>query len=173
MNKLQIFSLICNVNKSKCACSSINLLLMNGYTWGTVHFLWQKIMGPMRWGFGGTWTSNLMTNTLLWPFEVGTIKTRCFLSHVFNTGCGEKDLYNILFLTDDEWMFLRNNQFLWQKMSHSKGGSTQNLRIHAECSAIWSGFWPILEPDGIRVSRTQCQTLRSCNQLLVIQVWTS
>ena len=54
-----------------------------------------------------------------------------------------------------------------------QGGSTQNLRIHAECSAIWSGFWPILVTDGMRVSRTQCQTLRSCNQLHVIQFCTS
>ena len=61
-------------------------------------FLWQKIYGSNEvgvfffWG-GGTWTSNLimlMTNAL--PFEVWTIKTRCFLPHVFNTGFGEKDI---------------------------------------------------------------------------------
>ena len=39
--------------------------------------------------------------------------------------------------------------FCEKKMFHSRGISTQNLSIHAECSAIWSGFWPILVSDWI------------------------
>ena len=51
-------------------------------------FCGRKCMAPMVWGFGGIWASNLMINAL--PFEIWTIKTRCFLHHVFNTDCGEK-----------------------------------------------------------------------------------
>ena len=50
-------------------------------------FCGRKYMAPMVWGFGGIWTSNRMTNAL--PFEIWTIKTRCFLHHVFKTDCGE------------------------------------------------------------------------------------
>ena len=40
-------------------------------------FCGRKCMAPMVWGFRGIWTSNLMINAL--PFEIWTIKTRCFL----------------------------------------------------------------------------------------------
>ena len=92
-------------------------------------------------GGGGTWNSNLMSNAL--PFEVWTIKTRCFLPSVFNADCGEKDIQGIhlwcwyskwylctgsgiLFLTDDEGMFLRNGHFFGKKCL-TAGVSTQNL----------------------------------------------
>ena len=129
----------------------------------------------LQWGcgLGGTWTSNLMTNAL--PFEVWTIKTRCFLPHVFNTGSGEKDIQGIClwcnikkmipvhwqrhFIFDRLMDVLREIvSFLWQKMSHFRGISTQNLSIHAESPAIWSGSWHVLLPDGIKsVQNTMSQ----------------
>ena len=68
------------------------------------------------------------------------------------------------------------NFFLWQFFLSSRRVSTQNLRIHAECSAIWSGFWPILVPDRIKsVQNTSSQRTglvilwsAACNPILHI-----
>ena len=158
--------------------------------------LWQKMYGS-KGGGGGTWTPNLMTNSL--PIEIWTIKTRCVLHHFYNTDYGEKRYSGYLFvvlifkmipvhwqrhfiLTNVEWMILRiffffdNFFFLWQKCLNSRRVSPQNLRIHAECSAICSGFWPILVPDRIKSvqntlsQRTELVILWSaaCNPILHI-----
>ena len=57
---------------------------------------------------------------------------------------------NILFLTDDEWMFLRNSHFLWQRISHPRGFQPRTLGFMPNTLVIWSGFWPILVPDRIK-----------------------
>ena len=101
-------------------------------------------------------TSCLMLHHL--KFELS--RPDAFYLMCFNTVCGEKDIQGtylwcqyskwylcmgngILFLTD-EWMFLRNSHFFVTKNVSPQGVSTQNLSIHAECSATRSEFWPIL-----------------------------
>ena len=85
-------------------------------------------------------------------------------SYFFNTDYGEKRYSEYLFVVlifkmiPVAMTFYFNccrmedleKKFLWQKCLHSRRVSTQNLRIHAKCSAIWSGFWPILVPDRIK-----------------------
>ena len=161
-----MFSLIRNVSIQNDQAAAFIFQLMNRCPWETVQcFVAENLW--LQWGV--TWTSNLMTNSL--PIEIWTIKTRCYIRHVFNTDYGEKRYSRYLFvvlifkmipvhwqrhfiLTDVEWMILRiffcDKIFLWQKCLTSRRVSPQNLSIHVECSAILSGFWPILVPDRIK-----------------------
>ena len=69
----------------------------------------------------------------------------------------------------DRWMDVLREivSFLWHKMSHSRGVSTQNLSIHAECSAIWNGFWHVLVPYGLkRVQNTMSQKDWICDLVI-------
>ena len=112
-------------------------------------FLWRKMDSSNR--VGGTWSSNLMTNAL--PFEVWTIRTRCFLPHVF------------FFNTDWWWMDVVT------KMPHFRWFQSRTL-----------GFMPNALPFEVdstypcarqnKESRTQCHNW-PWNQLFVIQFCTS
>ena len=105
------------------------------------NFLWQKIYGFLVcWG----WDLNIQPHdkcSTIWSlnYQDKMLSSWCFLIlAVVNIQgiylwCWYSKWYLcsgncILFLTDDEWMFLRNSHFLWQKL---QGVSTQNLRIHA------------------------------------------
>ena len=115
-------------------------------------FCGRKCMG----GLGGTRTSNLiMTNAL--SFEVWTIKTICFLPHVFLILTVVKKIYRMFIcgiviqndtcaLATASYFWLMMNGCSWvivifcDKNVSLQVVSIQNLRIHAKCSAIWSGF---------------------------------
>ena len=120
------------------------------------NFMWQKINGfsgvggCWGWGWGGcwgwgveTWTSNLVTNAL--PFEVWTMKTRCFqiLAAVFQYWLWwifRLFIYGVNFqnytcaLAKAFYFWLMMNGCSWEivifcdKNVSLQGVSTQNLR---------------------------------------------
>ena len=134
-----MFSLICNVSIQNAQAAAFIFQLMNGCPWETVQcFVAENLW--LQWGdkFSTNWNLN-------------------YQDHMLSISCFKMipvHWQRHFILTDEEWMILRNFScdkiFLWQKCLTSRRVSTQNLRIHAECSAIWSGFWPILVPDRIK-----------------------
>ena len=163
-----MFSLICNVSIQNAQTAAFIFQLMNGCPWETVQcFVAENIWLQWVGGHLNLQPHDKVSNNWNLNYQDQMLSTSCF----FNTDYGEKRYSGYLFvvlifkmiplhwqwhfiLTDVEWMILRNffcdKIFLWQKCLTSRRVSTQNLRIHDECSAIWSGFWPILVPDRIK-----------------------
>ena len=142
-----MFSLICNVSIQNAKAAAFIFQLMNGCPWEPVQCFVAKNLW-LQWGghlnlqppdkFSTNWNLN---------YQDQMLSTSCFKLIPVHW-------QQHFILTDEEWMILRNcfcdKIFLWQKCLTSRRVSTQNHRIHAECSAIWSGFWPILVPDRIK-----------------------
>ena len=157
-----MFSLICNVSIQNTQAAAFLFQLMNGCPWETVQCFVAENCGS--YGVGGGHQNlqphdKFSTNWNL-NYQDQMLSTSCFsilwwkeIFRVFICGVNIQNdtsaLATAFILTDVEWMILRIF-FLWQKCLTSRRVSTQNLRIHAECSAIWSGFWPILVPDRIK-----------------------
>ena len=152
---------------------------MNGCPWETVQCfvaenLWLQWWVGGWWG-GGTWTSNLMTNSLPMKFELSR-PDAFYIMFQNDTSALATAFYFNWWRMDDLKKFYCDKIVLWQKCLTSRRMSTQNLRIHGECSAIWSGFWPILVPDRIKsVQNTLSQRTglvilwsAACNPILPI-----
>ena len=154
---------------------------MNGCPWETVQcFVAENLW--LQWG-GGLGAPELPISwQILYQLKFELSRPDAFyIMFQNNTSALAKTFYFNWWRMDDLEKFFLWQNFLWQKCLTSRRVSTQNLRIHAECSAIWNGFWPILVPDRIKsVQNTLSQRTglvilwsAACNPILHIFTGTS
>ena len=136
-------------------------------------FLWQKIYGCNGvgvWGAPEHPTSWQMLHHLKFELSRPDAFYLMFLILALVKKIYRVFIYGVIFkmipvhwqrhFIFDRWMdVLREivSFFVMKNVSHQRC-FIEYLRIHAECSAIWSGFWYGLVPDGIkRVQNTMSQ----------------